>query len=209
MAESLRAFVDLAHEIFFRNRAKASLYVRGEAGIGKTRLIDEVQRAAMEAGFVCHAALVLDFGGGAGRDAIRALARSLLTLEVTSDPGVTRAAAAAALASDLVARDDAVFLNDMLDLPQPPELRGLYVDWRVDHETRPGSIEAHRRYSSLLTRRWREVDSNHRSPSRAVGAEINRAKYGCLSARPRVRGRAPPGKTQHLPRELSVRPTRV
>jgi len=106
-------------------RRGQALYVRGEAGIGKTRLIDEVQRAAVEAGFVCHAALVLDFGGGAGRDAIRALSHSLLNLEVTSDPEATREVAAAALASDLVARDDAVF-NDMLDLPQPPELRGLY-----------------------------------------------------------------------------------
>jgi hypothetical protein len=107
-------------------RRGQALHVRGEAGIGKTRLIDEVQRAAVEAGFVCHAALVLDFGGGAGRDAIRALARSLLNLEVTSNPEATPAAAATALASDLVGKDDAVFLNDMLDLPQPPELRGLY-----------------------------------------------------------------------------------
>jgi hypothetical protein len=80
----------------------------GAAGIGKTRLIEEVQRAATEAGFVCHVALVLDFGSGAGRDAIRALARSLLELEVTSDSEATRAAAATALSSDLVVSEDAV-----------------------------------------------------------------------------------------------------
>jgi hypothetical protein len=33
-------------------------------------------------------------------------------------------------------------------------------------KSRPGSIEAHRRYSSLLTRRWRIGDSNSRSPRR-------------------------------------------
>jgi class 3 adenylate cyclase/tetratricopeptide (TPR) repeat protein len=103
-----------------------AVHVRGEAGIGKTRLIEEVQRAAAAAGFVCHAALVLDFGGGAGRDAIRALARSLLGIEVASDVAATRAAAATALSADLVAGEDMVFLNDMLDLPQPPELRGVY-----------------------------------------------------------------------------------
>jgi class 3 adenylate cyclase len=66
------------------------LYVRGEAGIGKTRLIEEVQRAATEVGFACHVALVLDFGSGAGRDAIGTLARSLLGLEVTSDAVTAR-----------------------------------------------------------------------------------------------------------------------
>jgi class 3 adenylate cyclase len=103
-----------------------AIYVRGEAGIGKTRLIEEVQRKATQAGFACHAALVLDFGGGAGRDAIRALARSLLGIEVTSDTAAARAAVAAALSSGVVASDDAVFLNDLLNLAQPPELRPIY-----------------------------------------------------------------------------------
>jgi class 3 adenylate cyclase/tetratricopeptide (TPR) repeat protein len=103
-----------------------AVHIRGEAGIGKTRLIEEVQRAAEEAGFACHSALVLDFGGGAGRDAIRALARSLLGLDLTAASEAVRAAAAAALSSEMVAGDDAVFLNDMLDLPQPPELRPIW-----------------------------------------------------------------------------------
>jgi predicted ATPase len=103
-----------------------AVYVRGEAGIGKTRLIEEIQRAATEGGFAGHAALVLDFGGGVGRDAIRALVRSLLGVEATSDTDATRAAAATALWSDVVASDDAVFLNDLLNLPQPPELRPIY-----------------------------------------------------------------------------------
>jgi len=103
-----------------------TIFIRGEAGIGKTRLIEEIQRKATEAGFACHAALVLDFGSGVGRDATRALARSLLGAEVTTNTEAVRAAAATALSSGLVASDDAVFLNDLLNLPQPPELRPIY-----------------------------------------------------------------------------------
>ena len=69
---------------------------------------------------------MLDFGGGVGRDALRALARSLLGVEVTSDPEAVRAAAAGALSSGVVAADDAVFLNDLLNLPQARELRPIY-----------------------------------------------------------------------------------
>jgi class 3 adenylate cyclase len=103
-----------------------TIFIRGEAGIGKTRLIEEVQRKATESGFACHTAFVLDFGGGVGRDAVRALARSLLGVEVTSDTEAMRAAAARALSSGLVASEDAVFLNDLLNLPQPSELRPIY-----------------------------------------------------------------------------------
>jgi class 3 adenylate cyclase/tetratricopeptide (TPR) repeat protein len=103
-----------------------TILIRGEAGIGKTRLIEEVQRKASEAGFVCHAAFVLDFGSGVGSDAIRSLARNLLGVEVTSNSETVRAAAAEALSSGVLASDDAVFLNDLLNLPQPPELRSIY-----------------------------------------------------------------------------------
>jgi hypothetical protein len=37
---------------------------------------------------------------------------------------------AAARSSDVVASDDAVFLNDLLNLPQPPELRPIYEQSR-------------------------------------------------------------------------------
>jgi class 3 adenylate cyclase len=121
------------------------LYVRGEAGIGKTRLIEEVQRAATEVGFACHVALVLDFGSRTGRDAIGTLGRSLLGLEVTSDAEAARAANAAALSSDLLARDDAVFLHDMLDLPQPPELRVSTRRW-----TRPATPDDARALAQVL-----------------------------------------------------------
>jgi class 3 adenylate cyclase/tetratricopeptide (TPR) repeat protein len=105
-----------------------AIYVRGEAGIGKTRLVEEFQAAARRAGFVCHTGLVLDFGAGTGQDAIRSLVRSLLRIEPGggSDRAAVQAAAEWAVADGLVAAERRVYLNDLLDLPQPVELRALY-----------------------------------------------------------------------------------
>ncbi|MDJ1159517.1 adenylate/guanylate cyclase domain-containing protein [Chelatococcus sp. SYSU_G07232] len=103
-----------------------TIYIRGEAGIGKSRLAEEFREAARAAGFSCHTGLVLDFGTGIGRDAIRTIVRGLVGLDVTSPPEAARAAADEALADGLVSPEHAVFLNDLLDLPQPLALRALY-----------------------------------------------------------------------------------
>ena len=101
-----------------------AVVVRGEAGIGKTHLVEEFEAHAAAAGFACHIALVLDFGAGIGQDAICTLVRSLLGLR----PGTARMqpVAAQALERDLVGDDQQVYLNDLLDLPQPTALRALY-----------------------------------------------------------------------------------
>ncbi len=110
------------------------IHVRGEAGIGKTRLLEEFQRLASIAGFACHGALVLDFGTGSRRDAVRSLVRSLLDLGAASDTAALAGAAASALEQDLIADARAVFLNDLLELPQPSPLDALYDG--LDHATR-------------------------------------------------------------------------
>jgi class 3 adenylate cyclase/tetratricopeptide (TPR) repeat protein len=103
-----------------------AIHLRGEAGIGKTRVVEEFQRRAAAAGFACHTGLVLDFGAGTGRDAIRALARSLLGAGGGSARSALEAAAERALADGLVSADRRVYLHDLLDLAQPTELRALY-----------------------------------------------------------------------------------
>src|SRR5262249_58712639 len=92
----------------------------------KPGLVEEFRRRAREAGFACHTGLVLDFGTATGRDAIRALVRSLLELGIASEGMASRSAAKAALEAGLVTAESEVFLNDLLDIPQPTELRALY-----------------------------------------------------------------------------------
>ena len=55
-----------------------TVYIRGEAGIGKTRLVEEITQIALRRGLRQHKALVLDFGAGKGQEAIPSLIRSLL-----------------------------------------------------------------------------------------------------------------------------------
>ena len=103
-----------------------AVYVRGHAGIGKTRLVEEFRLLAKSQGFACVTGVVLDFGVGEGRDAIGAIAYSLLGLPPGADAEAREAAAVRAVAEGLLAADQEIFLNDLLHLSQPSDLRLLY-----------------------------------------------------------------------------------
>ena len=103
-----------------------ALLIRGEAGIGKTRLLDELQSIAAASGMSCTAGFVLDFGTERGHGAVRKVVAGLLGIgsEATSD--------AAERAIDAVARegwlevDAALYLRDLLEMPQPETTRKQY-----------------------------------------------------------------------------------
>ena len=111
-----------------------STVLRGEAGIEKSRLVEEFESMARDSGFACHKSLALDFGVGTGQDTIRALVRSLLGVSAGSGPATCAEAADKALADGLYDVDQRIFLNDLLDLPQPDDLQTLYE--AMDNSTR-------------------------------------------------------------------------
>ena len=107
-------------------RRGCAIYIRGDAGIGKTRLLEQFQAKAEGENFACHSGFVLDFGMGSGQDAIRSLVRSLLGLSGESSRKEIDAAAERALEDGMLAHERWVYLNDLLNVPQPTELRTLY-----------------------------------------------------------------------------------
>ena len=114
--------------------AGQAVALRGEAGIGKTRLVEEFTDMARASGYAAHKGLVLDFGVGTGQDAIRSLVRSVMGLAAGGGAAARGQAAEEAVAAGWLKPDQRVFVNDLLDLTQPIDLRGLYD--AMDNETR-------------------------------------------------------------------------
>lgn len=102
------------------------VYIRGEAGIGKTRLTEEFEQISGKFGFKCHRALVLDFGVSKEQDAISSMVRSFLSIPAASETEVRIESARQVCSNGLLDRNQTVYLNDILDIPQPLELRSLY-----------------------------------------------------------------------------------
>ena len=103
-----------------------AIAVRGEAGIGKTRLVEEFIAIAASRQFVAHKALVLDFGVGKGRDAVRSIVRSMLGLPQGSGKAARQEAVKVAIANGLLAASQRIFLNDLMDLSQSPADSAIY-----------------------------------------------------------------------------------
>jgi class 3 adenylate cyclase/tetratricopeptide (TPR) repeat protein len=103
-----------------------SLLIRGEAGIGKTRLVEELMELSRQSGYAPYLALVLDFGTGKGQAAIPSLVRDFLNIGPGSGKSKRTRELDKAQSDGITDAEQRVFLNDLLDLRQPLELRTLY-----------------------------------------------------------------------------------
>ncbi|MEA2783085.1 MAG: hypothetical protein QOK29_4629 [Rhodospirillaceae bacterium] len=128
-------FIGRDHDLMFlrgqlqacRDAGRGRVVVlRGEAGIGKSRLLAEAAREARTLGYAVHKGLVLDFGTGKGQDAMRLMVRSLLGMSPGAEQAVRRAAAERAERAGLIEAEARPSLDDLLDLPAEGEGRALY-----------------------------------------------------------------------------------
>jgi class 3 adenylate cyclase/tetratricopeptide (TPR) repeat protein len=102
-----------------------AVLIRGEAGIGKTRLIDEVRAIAVASGMSSTAGFVLDFGTARRHGAVRTVISGLLGLGSATPDDAGRAIDVAIRDGQLQA-DDAPYLRDLLEMPQPKAAQKLY-----------------------------------------------------------------------------------
>jgi class 3 adenylate cyclase/tetratricopeptide (TPR) repeat protein len=138
--EETRAFRSVAEACVERKRGRV-VVVRGDPGIGKSRLVREFAATGEALGFAWHGAAVLDFGAETGRDAVRSLARRLLGLSDTADEAARRAALENASAAAAIAVDRRLFLHDLLDVAPPSDLRALAAAMSTAARER-GSLDA-------------------------------------------------------------------
>jgi DNA-binding SARP family transcriptional activator len=104
------------------SRHGRAIVVRGEAGIGKTRLVDAVRTAARERTVAVHSAQMFDFGQSPSRRPITTLALSLLDMSADAAPAERSAAARRLAAARGGAVDQIIFLSDLIDAPLDAEL---------------------------------------------------------------------------------------
>lgn len=93
--------------------------IRGEAGIGKSRLAERFVALAREHGMEALRALVLDFGVGTSGDPLRVLVRGVFGIDARASVDARADVIAQAIAGGRIDDDDVPFAFDLLDVPQP------------------------------------------------------------------------------------------
>ena len=108
--------------------------IRGEPGIGKSRLIEELRGRALARDFACQFGRVLDFGVSKGQEALPAVVAMLLGLPPHEPEATRRAALRRGIDSGLLAPEHEAPIADLLNLEQRPELAVIFD--AMDNATR-------------------------------------------------------------------------
>ena len=114
--------------------AGAALLVRGDPGIGKSRLVEELASRARARGCAVHLGRVLDFGVGKSQEALPAVVAALLGLAAGASDTERRAALLRAVEAGRVGAAHEALLADLLGIEQRTELQGLFD--AMDNATR-------------------------------------------------------------------------
>jgi len=134
-AEEMQQFETLVHGCLSRQRGRI-VFVRGDPGLGKSRLVAEFLDVARERGLVGHATTILDFGAHTGHDAMRALVQSLLGLASDADEAARRDALERAALTGVDGADLTPYLFESLDVSPGSKVRALLS--ALDDGTRRG-----------------------------------------------------------------------
>ena len=103
-----------------------TVFVRGDAGIGKSRFVAEFRDRAAQSGFAVPLGRVLDFGVGKGEDAIPTVLKTVLNLPALADDATRALAVQQAREQGAIEGDEELFVNEWLGLVQPLELRPIF-----------------------------------------------------------------------------------
>ncbi|MFT5113275.1 MAG: class 3 adenylate cyclase/tetratricopeptide (TPR) repeat protein [Parasphingorhabdus sp.] len=104
-------------DTFLESNAGHTLYVRGEPGIGKSRLVREFVERAEAKNISCHSTLLLNFGGGIERDGIASLIGNLLNIGIGDGARQKELAVEGAVAEELLDKEQVLYLKNLLNLP--------------------------------------------------------------------------------------------
>ena len=110
-----------------RDKRGRAIAIRGDPGIGKSRLMRALKREAAATGFICHTGLILDFGARRGEDALAAVAAGLIGISLEADETQKRRAIADFAVDGGMPATDQPFLHDLLGLAQSEESRAVYA----------------------------------------------------------------------------------
>ncbi len=102
-----------------------AIVIRGDAGIGKTSMVNAIQAAAMQAGIRTHVSATLDFGQSLGHRPVTTLALSLLDVSPGAPLGARAEAVNRYIARSQAGIDKRIFLSDLVDAPLTAELAAL------------------------------------------------------------------------------------